>query len=113
MGNKKTKKKLKIVLCIICTLIIIAIPICYYLVYISYNHLTVNSYDINSDKINSSVKFVVIGDLHDNTFKDDDRDLLKQIKEQNVMRRKVLFKIACREPRLVRRGSDVKGENGL
>lgn len=23
------------------------------------------------------------------------------------------FKIACREPRLVRRGSDVKGENGL
>ena len=49
----------------------------------SYNHLTVNSYDINSDKINSSVKFVVIGDLHDNTFKDDDRELLKQIKEQN------------------------------
>ena len=83
MGNKKTKKKLKIVLCIICALIIIAIPICYYLVYISYNHLTVNSYDINSDKINSSVKFVVIGDLHDNTFKDDDRELLKQIKEQN------------------------------
>ena len=80
MGNKKTKKKLKIVLCIICTLIIIAIPFCYYLVYISYNHLTVNSYDINSDKINSSVKFVVIGDLHDNTFKDDDRELLKQIK---------------------------------
>lgn len=81
--NKKPKKKLKIALAIICALIIIAIPVCYYLVYISYNHLTVNSYDINSNKVNSQVKFVVVGDLHDNTFKDDNKELLRQIKTQN------------------------------
>ena len=81
--NKKPKKKLKIALAIICALIIIAIPVCYYLVYISYNHLTVNSYDINSNKVNSQVKFVVVGDLHDNTFKDDNKELLRQIKAQN------------------------------
>ena len=76
-------KKLKIALAILCTLIIIAVPVCYYLIYISYNHLSVNSYDINNDKINSSVKFVVVGDLHDNTFKDDDKELVNQIKAQN------------------------------
>ncbi len=86
--SKKTKKKLKIALAIICALIIICIPICYYLTYISYNNLTVNSYDIKSEKIKvvdskSPIKFVVVGDLHDNTFDDDDKELVKTIKSQN------------------------------
>ena len=35
------------------------------------------------EKVNSQVKFVVVGDLHDNTFKDDNKELLRQIKTQN------------------------------
>lgn len=93
-------KKLKITLAVLCLLLIITIPICYYLVYISYNNLTVNSYNIKSEKIDldtssdlspsstskeksPSLKIVVIGDLHDNTFKDNDDKLVQTIKSQN------------------------------
>ena len=69
----KKYKKLKITVGILCLLLIIAIPLCYYLIYISYNHLTVNTYDIKSQKIENSngenIKFVVVGDLHDRLFK--------------------------------------------
>lgn len=93
-------KKLKITLAVLCLLLIITIPICYYLVYISYNNLTVNSYNIKSEKIDldtssdlspsstskeksPSLKIVLIGDLHDNTFKDNDDKLVQTIKSQN------------------------------
>lgn len=107
-------KKIKITLAILCLLLIITIPICYYFVYISYNDLTVNSYNIKSEKIylksldtssdlnvsdskdlsdsdasndskekSPSLKFVVIGDLHDNTFGDNDDKLVQTIKSQN------------------------------
>ena len=78
----KKHKKLKIAAGILCLLLIIAIPLCYYLIYISYNHLTVNTYDIKSQKIENSngenLKFVVVGDLHDN-----DDKLVQTIKAQN------------------------------
>ena len=84
------KKKLLIVLAVICLIIAIAIPVCYYEVKISYNNLTVNTYNITDDKIKagqgdlkSSVKFVVVGDLHDNTFGDNDDNLVATIKSQN------------------------------
>lgn len=87
-------KKLKITLAILCLLLIITIPICYHFIDISYNDLTVNTYNINSEKIeletsntskekSSSLKFVVIGDLHDNTFGDNDDKLVQTIKSQN------------------------------
>ena len=83
----KKHKKLKIAAGILCLLLIIAIPLCYYLIYISYNHLTVNTYDIKSQKIENTsgenLKFVVVGDLHDNTFNDNDDKLVQTIKAQN------------------------------
>ena len=83
----KKHKKLKIAAGILCLLLIIAIPLCYYLIYISYNHLTVNTYDIKSQKIETTsgenLKFVVVGDLHDNTFNDNDDKLVQTIKAQN------------------------------
>ena len=83
----KKHKKLKITVGILCLPLIIAIPLCYYLIYISYNHLTVNTYDIKSQKIENSrgenIKFVVVGDLHDNTFNDNDDKLVQTIKAQN------------------------------
>lgn len=84
------KKKLLIALAVICLIIAIAIPVCYYEVKISYNNLTVNTYDITDNKIKAdqgdskeSVKFVVVGDLHDNTFGDNDDNLVATIKSQN------------------------------
>lgn len=84
-------KKTKIIIAVLCLFLIILIPICYHLVYISYNELTVNSYNIKSSKIKAqtskskkqSLKFVVIGDLHDNTFGDNNENLVKTIKLQN------------------------------
>ena len=84
------KKKILIALAIICLIIAIAIPVCYYEVKISYNNLKVNTYDITDNKIKAgqgdskeSVKFVVVGDLHDNTFGDNDDNLVATIKSQN------------------------------
>ena len=84
------KKKILIGLAIICLIIAIAIPVCYYEVKISYNNLKVNTYDITDNKIKAdqgdskeSVKFVVVGDLHDNTFGDNDDNLVATIKSQN------------------------------
>lgn len=115
------KKKFTVILVVICLIIAIVVPVCYHEVYISYNDLAVNTYDIKDDKIkvdnskeqedkNSkskiknrsngedskaetkeindeqgskpSVKFVVVGDLHDNTFGDDDDNLVATIKSQ-------------------------------
>ena len=45
------KKKILIALAIICLIIAIAIPVCYYEVKISYNNLKVNTYDITDNKI--------------------------------------------------------------
>lgn len=91
------KKKILIALAVICLIIVIAVPVCYYEVYISYNHLDVNSYNIVDQKIKvsdgsetdskggstDSVRFVVVGDLHDNTFGDSDDNLVATIKKQN------------------------------
>ena len=74
------KKKIIIILIAFCLIIAIVIPVCYYETYISYNNLTVNTYDVN-DKL--PVRFVVVGDLHDNTFGDNNDNLVATIKAQN------------------------------
>lgn len=76
-------RKLKIVLLTIIVLVLIAIPLCYYEVYISYNKLQVNSYNISSKNIDSKVRFVVIGDLHDNVFEENNSELISKIKSQS------------------------------
>lgn len=61
----------------------ILILLCYHLFYISYNNLEINTYNINEDDISTSVKFVMIGDLHDNQFGEDNNNLVAIIKSQN------------------------------
>lgn len=51
-------KKLLIIISILCLFIS-------YFIYVSYYHLDVTSYKIDSDKINDEVKIVVLGDVHD------------------------------------------------
>lgn len=50
-----------------------------------YNGLTLRSYEIKSDKItnNSSVRIVVISDLHSNFYGENQQDLIKMIEEQD------------------------------
>ena len=93
------KKKILIVLAVICLIVAIVVPVCYYEVYISYNRFEVNSYSVVDDRLkdaesnpnenfgeegsNAAVRFVVVGDLHDNTFGDNDDKLVATIKKQN------------------------------
>lgn len=78
----KPNRKIKIALAIVIALILVAVPLCYYSVYISYNKLEVNTYDISDENIDSDVKFVVIGDLHDNIFKENNDPLIEAVKAQ-------------------------------
>ena len=52
-------------------------------IWYSANVLTVNTYNINTDKLNNSVKFVLISDLHNKQFGENNIDLVNKIKEQN------------------------------
>lgn len=64
-------------------LIMIIITICLiigYFIYISYYHLDVNKYVINSDKINNDIKIVMISDVHDNNCRIKDK-VISKIKE--------------------------------
>lgn len=73
------KKALKI---IVLSLITIAVVTVIYGIYCS-NTLEVKNYTINSDKVNSQVRFVFISDLHCKEYSDKNSDLVAKIKEQN------------------------------
>ena len=73
------KKALKI---IVLSLLTIAVVTVIYGIYCS-NTLEIRHYTINSDKINSQVKFVFISDLHCKEYGEKNRDLVAKIKEQN------------------------------
>lgn len=70
---------------ILLTIFIIGIVFCAYEIYISYKDLKVNNYSIKTNIISSNVniKLVVIGDLHDNEFGDNNQILINKIKNQN------------------------------
>ena len=72
-----SKKIKRIVLGLLLIVIIGLIGI--YEVYISYNKLTTTNYNIITNKINDSVKVVIISDLHDNQLGDNNKDLINQI----------------------------------
>ena len=55
------KKKMVIIISILCLLAFIFI----YELYVSYYTLDVTSYNIESEKINEDVHIVMIGDVHD------------------------------------------------
>lgn len=73
------KKTLKIIALSILTVVVIAVI---YGLYCS-NTLEVRNYTINSDKINSQIRFVFISDLHCNEYGEKNRDLVAKIREQN------------------------------
>lgn len=73
------KKALKI---IISSVLTIAVVTAIYGLYCS-NTLEIRHYTINSDKINSQVKFVFISDLHCKEYGEKNRDLVAKINEQN------------------------------
>ena len=73
------KKTLKIIALSVLTVVVIAVI---YGLYCS-NTLEVRNYTINSDKINSQIRFVFISDLHCNEYGEKNRDLVAKIREQN------------------------------
>ena len=73
------KKFLITLTCIVAVLLILlGINIWY-----SANVLTVNTYNIKTDKLNNNVKFVLISDLHNKEFGENNIDLVNLIKEQS------------------------------
>ena len=73
------KKTLKIIVLSILTVAVTAII---YGLYCS-NTLEVRNYTINSDKINSQIRFVFISDLHCKEYGEKNTDLVAKINEQN------------------------------
>lgn len=73
------KKSLKIILLSILTVAVVTVI---YGLYCS-NTLEVRNYTINSDKVNSQVRFVFISDLHCKEYGNKNSDLVAKIKEQN------------------------------
>lgn len=73
------KKVLKIIVLSILTVAVTAII---YGLYCS-NTLEVRNYTINSDKINSQIRFVFISDLHCKEYGEKNTDLVAKINEQN------------------------------
>ncbi|MDO4413691.1 MAG: metallophosphoesterase [Erysipelotrichaceae bacterium] len=76
---KKSGKR-KRILIIAAVAVLLLIAGCVFEVYRSSNHLTVNEYAIDSEKIETPVKMVIISDLHDHDFKG---KLEEMIREQN------------------------------
>ena len=73
------KKFLITLTCIVAVLLILlGINIWY-----SANVLTVNTYNIKTEKLNNKVKFVLISDLHNKEFGENNIDLVNLIKEQS------------------------------
>lgn len=70
--NKKTIKKVFII-------ILSIVSFSYYKVYISYNNLTANNYNIENKKINNNINLVIISDLHDNELGNGNVDLINKI----------------------------------
>lgn len=73
------KKALKVILVILGVLILI----CLASVWISYNWLTVSDFTVTSGKISEPFRMVLISDLHDHSFGDDNEKLVEKIREQS------------------------------
>ena len=76
----KTRKKMRIGLIIFCMVIMIFI---FVEIFISYKCLSVKKYTIKSNRIHEKTKVVMIADLHDSSFGNDNKRLISKIKSQN------------------------------
>ena len=69
-------KKLKIIILLLLSLIVI---ICIYEVYVSYNTLIQNPYTITTNQINDSINIAIISDLHDNQIGENNQKIIDEI----------------------------------
>ena len=69
------KKK---IIFIIAFLIASILGVVYYGIYASYHNLTVNEFTLQSDKISVPVSLVVLADLHDHCFGEDNQELVER-----------------------------------
>lgn len=81
-GGRTVNKAKFIAFLLALLLLALSIGICG--VYISYHQLTVKAYDYQSDKIQEPIKLVVMADLHNNVFGENNEELLTAIKEQEA-----------------------------
>ena len=66
---KHLKKSLLFrILRIITTLILVTVFLIAFEIYISYNWLSINYYEMKSDKIDEALKIIILADLHDHDF---------------------------------------------
>ena len=61
----------------------IVVLICTISIWFSYNWLTISSFTVTSEKISKAFRIVLISDLHDHQFDDDNVELVEQIQEQS------------------------------
>lgn len=75
--NRKIKRKKAVIVTLISLLVIVFVFIALY------NGLVVKEYHLETDKINSSIRIVVIADLHSTIYGNNQQDLIHKIKEQS------------------------------
>ena len=75
-----TKKR---IILIITTIFILLAGLIAFSIWSSYNNLQVNTYELDADKLDEELRLVVIADLHEHEFGDNNEELIAQIKAQN------------------------------
>lgn len=76
-------KKLRTILLILFGCIATAGIYCLISIGVSYYALSVTRYSISSDKTNEAINIVMVSDLHDSEFGDNNCKLIEKVKEQN------------------------------
>lgn len=75
------KRKRQIIITIILAVLLAGIA-CAYSIYSSYNHLVVNEFELSSEKINSTLKLVLLADLHNHEFGENNAKLVAGVEAQ-------------------------------
>ena len=60
----------------------LAAAVCFAMIRMSYTRLTVREYEVSIDSVETPVKLVVLSDLHDNTFGENNERLIAAVKAQ-------------------------------
>lgn len=74
-SKKSFKRKIIVIIILVCFIILFGI-------WRSYHWINVNTYEVQTDKIETSVKLLIIGDLHDCTFGEENEELILKIEEE-------------------------------
>lgn len=79
-GSLMTKKK---IILLITTIFILLAGLIAFSIWSSYSLLQVNTYELDTDKIDEELRVVVIADLHEHEFGENNEELITEIKAQN------------------------------